>query len=205
MNDTPLTLREYVMAEKPVLADIFRAIFDHLRVRHDAVLVGAQAVNVYVDPPRMTHDVDILSTDAQGVAEDLRDLLARTFHIAVRLRTVADGLGWRVYQLRKPKNRHLVDVRQVDELPQSQSVEDVRVVAPAELVVLKLESYVDRRRTDKGLTDKVDLHRLLWAFPDFRSDAGPVARQLARASAEVRQTWAEIRDEPIQPSDDEAY
>lgn len=206
-SDLPLTFREYMMRESPTLADVFRVVFDHLQIREDAVLFGSHAVNAYVEPPRATADVDILSTDAQGVAEDLRDVIAEKFHIAVRIRSVAHGRGLRVYQLRRPpeKNRHLVDVRQVDELPKTNRIEDVLVVIPAELVVLKLESYVDRKHTEKGLTDKVDVYRLLRAFPQFRSERGPVVARLADADPEVRDAWDEILNQPLEEPDDDAW
>jgi len=205
MFDFPLTFGEYVTRETPTLAEVFRVVFDHLRIRDDAVLFGSHAVNAYVEPPRATGDVDILSTDAQGVAEDLRDLLAKKFHIAVRIRSVAHGRGWRVYQIRKPKNRHLVDVRQVDALPAIRQIEGVHVVVPSELVMLKLESYVDRKHTEKGLTDKVDLYRLLRTFPTLRAARGPVGAKLADADPAVRAAWQEILNQPLEPTDDDAW
>jgi hypothetical protein len=204
--DAPLTFGEYMMRESPTLAEVFRVVFDHLRTRKDAVLFGAHAVNAYVDPPRMTADIDIMSRDAQGAAEDLRDLLAQTFHIAVRVRSVAQGRGFHVYQLRKPpqKSRHLVDVQQVDVLPETNRIEDVHVVVPSELIVLKLASYAARKRTEKGLSDKLDLHRMLRAFPEFRSDQhGPVAEKLRGSPSAMREAWAEILSERIEPSDDD--
>src|SRR5580693_5272696 len=109
-GDGALTFREFAMGEPLPLATIHQAVLEFLRRRDDAVLFGAQAVNAYVDEPRMTQDVDILSTHAAELAEELRKLLADRFHIAVRVRVVADGHGFRVFQLRKPKNRHLADV-----------------------------------------------------------------------------------------------
>jgi hypothetical protein len=88
---------------------------------------GAQAVNAYIDEPRMTQDVDILSTRAAEFAEELRSYLAEAFHIAVRVRVVAEGHGFRIYQLRQPKNRHFAEVRQVSQLPPTQLVAEVRV------------------------------------------------------------------------------
>jgi hypothetical protein len=135
-----LTLREYAMAEVP-LAEIVRAVFDFLCDRPDAAVVGAQAVNVYVDPPRMTEDVDVVSTDAAGLAEDLRERLAQSLRIAARV--VARGLSWRVYQLSRLKNRNLVDVRQVRELPRVRLCGGVQVVAPSDLVLLEPSSDED--------------------------------------------------------------
>ena len=51
-----------------------------------------------------------MATDPE-LADELCAFLNRRFHIAVRVRTVRGGIGYRVYQVSKPKNRHLVDVR----------------------------------------------------------------------------------------------
>src|SRR5687768_4277942 len=113
-GDGPLTLREFAMREPLPLAKVHDAILNFPRNRDDAVLFGAQAVNAYVDEPRMTQDVDILSTRAKALAEELRTHLVDTFKIAARVREVASGQGFRIYQLREPKNRHLAGVRQID-------------------------------------------------------------------------------------------
>src|SRR5437764_9676808 len=115
-GDGSLTFREFIMREPLPLATTHDAVLEFLRGRTDAVLFGAHAVNAYVDEPRMTQEVDILSPRAPELAEELRSHLSRKFQIAIRIRTVANGLGHRLYQVRKPKNRHLVDVRKVDRL-----------------------------------------------------------------------------------------
>ncbi len=117
LNAGVLTFREFVMAESLPLATIHEAVLEFLRDRDDAVLFGAQAVNAYVDEPRMTQDVDILSLRAKDFAREMREYLHQRFHIAVRVRTVAQNQGYRVFQVTKPKNRHLVDIRQVTTLP----------------------------------------------------------------------------------------
>src|SRR5438105_2026132 len=129
-GDGSLTLREFAMGEPLPLAKVHDAILDFLRNRDDAVLFGAQAVNAYVEEPRMTQDVDILSTRGRAFAEELRAHLARTFTIAARIREVAGGKGFRIYQLREPKNRHLADVRPVIAFPPTQLVSNVRVPTP---------------------------------------------------------------------------
>ena len=116
-GDGSLTFREFAMREPLPLATIHDAVLEFLRGRTDAVLFGAHAVNAYVDEARMTQDVDILSPRAEELAEELRTYLSQRFQIAVRVRTVADGLGHRLYQLRKPKNRHLVDRAQREQHP----------------------------------------------------------------------------------------
>jgi hypothetical protein len=194
----------------PTLADIFRSVFSYLKKRPSSSAVfGSQAVNAYVDPPRMTDDMDILSTDAENLAEEIKDRLAKDFHIATRVRVVAHGLGYRVYQVRKPpqRNRHLIDIRQVGSLPATRHIEMVAVVAPAELVVLKLRAMIVREGTDKGISDKLDIHRMLLAFPEFRSDEGAVAAILRaqRASLEVWQAWARLLNEPVTRYNDDDY
>ena len=75
------------------------------------------AVNAYIDERRMTEDVDIVSPRGEELAEELRRYLGERFHITVLVRSVRDGIGYRLYQIVKPKNRHLADVRPVDVLP----------------------------------------------------------------------------------------
>jgi hypothetical protein len=49
------------MSESLPLATLHQAVLDYLRGRDDVVLQGAQAVNAYVDEPRMTQDIDVLA------------------------------------------------------------------------------------------------------------------------------------------------
>src|SRR5262245_34995271 len=139
-GDGSLTFREFAMREPLPLATVQDAVLEFLRGREDAVLFGAHAVNAYVAQARMTEDVDILSPRAPELAEELRAYLNERFHIAVRTRKVRGGIGYRVYQVRKPKNRHLVDVRPVGTLPPSQLVDQVPVLTPAELIASKVLS-----------------------------------------------------------------
>src|SRR5439155_6118714 len=124
-GDGPLTFREFAMREPLPLATIHDAVLEFLRDRDDAVLYGAQAVNAYVEEPRMTQDVDIASVRGEELAEELRAFLNKKLHIAVRVRDIREGLGYRIYQVQKPKNRHLVDVRAVDALPPAKRVKKV--------------------------------------------------------------------------------
>src|SRR5437764_15096811 len=112
-GDGSLTFREFIMREPLPLATIHDAVLEFLRGRSDAVLFGAHAVNAYVDESRMTQDVDILSPRAAELAEELRVFLSQKFQFAVSVRTVANGIGRLLYQVRKPQNRHLVDIRRV--------------------------------------------------------------------------------------------
>lgn len=200
-GDGGLTFREFAMKEPFPLSRIHDAVIDFLRNRDDAVLFGAQAVNAYVDEPRMTQDVDVLSTRAAGLAEEIRAHLAKEFTIAARVREVASGRGFRIFQLRQPKNRHLVDVRQVAELPPNQPISDVRVPTPEVLIAQKVISFTARKGQPKSGTDWRDLTLLLLAHPNLKSSAGPVRDRLtaSAAGADVIAEWEALVATNIEP------
>src|SRR5437773_12303245 len=93
-----INFREIAMKEALPLATIQKAVIDFLRGRRDVALFGAQAVNVYVNEPRATQDVDLISVRAAELAEELREHLARLFDIALRLREIKGGSGYRIFQ-----------------------------------------------------------------------------------------------------------
>jgi hypothetical protein len=204
-GDGALTFREFAMGEPHPLAVIHDAVLEFLRGRDDAVLYGAQAVNAYVTESRMTQDVDIASTRAPELAEELRKFLNQRFHIAVRVRKVREGLGYRIYQVRKPENRHLIDIRPVDELPPAQRVKKVLVVTPPELIAHKVMSMVSRRKKPKGLIDQADLARVLLTFPELKEEEGPVAERLRAAGADetVMAAWKDLVAQEILPEDED--
>jgi hypothetical protein len=204
-GDGSLTFREFTMGERVPLAQIQDAVLEFLGGRDDAAVFGAQAVNAYVDEPRMTQDVDILSPRAEELAEEVRAYLAERFRIAVRVRTVRQGVGYRVYQVRKPQNRHLVDVRTVEQLPCCNRLHEVLVAAPPELISHKVRSLVSRRNTPKGMTDAADLRRLLLAFPELKTEEGLVTDVLQEggASDEALGAWRDLVAEKIEPDDEE--
>jgi hypothetical protein len=206
-GDGSLSLREFAMKEPLPLAMIQEAVLDFLRNRSDAVLFGAQAVNAYVDEPRMTQDVDILSTRASELAEEIRSRLATQFSIAARVREVAAGRGFRIYQLREPKNRHLVDVRQTDKLPGNQLIAEVRVLNPEELIAQKIVSVTARAAQPKGDTDRRDLKLLLLNYPQLKVESGPVMQCLtvSGASAAAMAEWRTWAASTIEPENDEGY
>lgn len=201
-----LTFREFMMREAVPLASIQGAVLEFLRGRDDAMLVGDQAVNAYVDDAQMTPGMDLMSTRAEALAEDMKEHLGSTFHIAVRVRPVADGLGFRLFQVRKEGNRHLVDLRQVDALPPSQRIAGVLVMAPAELVASKVVSYHNRRGQPKAGTDWRDIAMLLLEFPKLREERGVVFERLrgTDAPAEMLKVWGELRIENIHQADEDS-
>jgi hypothetical protein len=204
LADAPLTFREFMSKEGLPLSTVFREMFTFLTTRSDAVLFGAHAVNAYCEPERMTQDVDLLSTDAAALAEQLRSHLAAKFTIAVRVREVVPGVGFRIYQVQKPKNRHLADVRQVASLPPHETREGILTISPLELVVMKTVSLYERRGKEKGLSDRLDLHRLLHAFPALKADEGAVVARLGElgCSEGVLAAWRGVVGETFEADDD---
>jgi hypothetical protein len=205
--DAPLTFREFMTHEEVPLASIFREVLSFLAARQDAVLFGAQAVNAYCEPARMTADLDLLSTSGEDLAEALRELLASRFHLAIRVREVVPGAGYRVYQVRKPKNRHLIDVRHVQTLPTFHEIEGVRVAQPVELVALKAISIAARRGKEKELSDRLDAVRLLRTFPELKTEEGAVKTRLREleASESALGVWTELVSQRVAVDEDEGY
>lgn len=193
------------MREPLPLATIQDAVLEFLRGRDDAVLFGAQAVNAYVSEPRMSQDIDLLSTRAPELARELRDYLSSRFHVAVRVRNVGAGRGYRLYQIQQGGNRHLVVLRPVDKLPLAQRIEEVLVAAPAELIATKVLAYHQRRGKPKSGTDWRDLAMLLLAFPELKRESGPVADCLKAACANeaVISVWKELVAQEMQAADED--
>lgn len=193
------------MQESLPLATIQEAVLDFLRGRSDAVVFGAQAVNAYVDEPRMTQNIDLLALHASVLAQELRDYLNERFHIAVRVREIGEGRGYRLYQIQKLGNRHLVDIRPVQRLPDTQRIAQVLVIAPADLIASKVFSYAQRRGSPKSGTDWRDLAMLLLHFPHLKSETGHVADRLLAMNADpkVLEVWRELVAQEILPTNED--
>jgi len=206
--DAGLTFREIVMNDPLPKGTIHQAVIDFLDGRDDAALFGAMAVNAYVDERRMTEDVDIVSPRAKQLAEELQQHLSTRFHIAVRIPTVHGGIGYRLYQRTKPKNRHLVDVRLVESLPPTERVDGVLVLTPSEVIASKVIAFLRRKGKPKSFTDRRDLAVLFLAFPELKIEEGEVEQRLIAAgvSDEVLMVWRELVAEEVLPEmEDEEF
>lgn len=196
------------MREPLPLATIHEAVLEFLRGRDDVVVFGATAVNSYVDEPRMTQAIDLMSTRANDLADELREYLTERFHIAVRVRTVRGDKGYRLFQMQKTGNRHLVDVRPVKSLPPSQTLAEIRVLAPTELIAHKVLSFHSRQGQPKGFSDMRDLAVLFLTFPEMKTESGVVssALQALGATAEAMNAWREIVTQKLSaPNDDDEF
>ncbi len=190
------------MRETLPLSKIQEAILGFLQGRKDVVLFGAQAVNAYVSEPRMTQDVDLLSTRADELAEEIREFLSEKFHIAVRVRAVADGKGFRIYQIRNEGNRHLIDLRMITEFPATETIENILVLSPVELIASKVVSFHSRKGKPKAGTDYRDLGMLLLQFPELKEKVLE-SLQAKNVGEAVLETWAEIARQDFQIEDED--
>jgi hypothetical protein len=205
LNAGTLTFKEFAMREPLPLATIHEAVLEFLRGRDDAVVFGAQAVNAYVGEPRMSQDIDLVSTRATELAEELREHLTERFHIDISDRVIGAGKGYRLFQIQKPRNRDLVDVRTAESLPHAERIEDVLVMSPPELIAHKVIAYHARRGQPKAGTDWRDLAMLLLTFPELKNEEGAVSEALRsmKAGEEVMKAWSElVAQEIVEPDKD---
>lgn len=153
----------------------------------------------------MTQDIDLISTHGATLAEEIKAHLSQKFHIAVRVRTVADGHGFRIYQIRKPKNRHLVDIRSADDLPDARRIADILVMSPVALIAAKVTAYANRRGQPKSGSDWRDIAFLLLAFPELKQHSGLVREQLQKdgADQQLLLTWESLVDQELLLEDEE--
>src|SRR5215212_351719 len=206
LNAGVLTFQEFAMREPLPLATVHEAVLEFVRGRDDVVVFGATAVNAYVSEPRMTQDIDLMSTRAAELAQELRDFLSDRFHIAVRVRVIGEGKGYRVFQIRKEGNRHLVDVRPIATLPQAELIDGVRVITAAELIARKVISLHSRRGQPKSGTDWRDVAMLLLTFPELKTESGSVSDILNSlgATEEEMKAWSEVVHQEISKPDDDS-
>jgi hypothetical protein len=138
------------------------------------------------------------------LADELCAHLSKRFHIAVCAREIAQGRGYRLYQVHKPSNRHLVDIHPVSALPPARRIARVLVAAPEELIAQKVIAYHQRRGQPKSGTDWRDLAMLLLTFPALKRAEGPVIDRLraANADADILNLWNDLVKQKIQPAKD---
>lgn len=193
------------MSEPLPLSKLHEAVLNFLKGRNDAVVFGATAVNAYVSEPRMTQDIDLMSPRAAELSEELRAHLSNQFHIAVRVRVIGDGKGYRLFQIQKSGNRHLVDVRAVEKLPQALRVSDVPIISAPDLIARKVISFQSRRGQPKSGTDWRDIAMLLLTFPELKVENGAVSKALEElgASSEILDEWRQLVSQEITMSNDE--
>ncbi|MBI3649461.1 MAG: nucleotidyl transferase AbiEii/AbiGii toxin family protein [Acidobacteria bacterium] len=109
--------------------------------------------------------------------------------------------------MQKSGNRHLIDLRPVAALPSTRRIEEVLVIAPADLIAGKVIAFHQRRGKPKAGTDWRDLAMLLLAFPDLKNETGLVTERLKAAGVEpaIFQVWRDLVAQDIQPETDDEF
>jgi hypothetical protein len=122
----------------------------------------------------------------------------------VRVREIA-GKDFRVYQTRKEGNRHLVDIRIQQPMPETNVIENVRVLTPAELIVSKVLSYDSRRGKPKSGTDWRDAAVLLRQSPQYKVADGEISQRLLDkdASATAMKSWQQLVEQDLTEDEDD--
>jgi hypothetical protein len=205
LNAGVLTFQEFAMREPLPLATVHDAVLEFLRGRTDVVVFGAMAVNAYVSEPCMTQDIDLMSSRATELAEEVGAYLRQRFHINLRVQVIGEGKGYRVSQIRTEGDRSLVRVRAMATLPPFQLVEGVPVISPPQLIALKVASYHALRGKPKAFLDWRDLAVMLLAFPELKHETGPVESSLKSlgVSEEVMNSWRQLVAEKIEESSED--
>src|SRR6266851_3629431 len=132
-----------------------------------------------------------------------------TIHDAVleflRGRVIGAGKGYRLFQIQKARNRHLVDLRAAESLPHAERIEDVLVMSPPELIAHKVISYHSRHGQPKAGTDWRDLAMLLLTFPELKKEEGAVSEvlRLMKVGEQVMKAWSELVAQEIAEPEDE--
>ncbi len=83
----------------------------------------------------------------------------------------------------------------------------MRVVAPEELVAMKVIALHARRGRPKELSDRLDVKRLLLALPELKQADGVVSDrlQVLHASSGALAAWREIVREPNVADEDDGW
>ena len=85
----------------------------------------------------------------------------------------------------------MVDLRQIGGLPKTETIENVLVLSPAELIASKVTSYHSRKGKPKSGTDWRDIAVLLLRFPDLKDNVKELL--LRQESSEgVIESWTTI-------------
>ena len=196
-----LTLHEFNQIMDVSLSDIQRSLLTFLQKRSDVVIFGAYAVNAYLKPSevRMTTDIDIQALQGQLLVAQISDRLRQEFYIATRSREVKSNQAWRIYQVLKSGNRHLVDIRQVDRLPEFEVINQIQVLSPLELIISKIISAYARQNQPKGFSDLRDLYSLILTFPQLVNQI-----KIPSENERIRDFWNDVQLQQIAfPQSDE--
>ncbi len=160
-----------------------RAMLDLSRLYKDAVLVGAIAAAKYIQPPvepRVTFDIDAILTEADfrefledSLPPEQKEVLETYFRTSDTVnhslihRTTGIYLDF-LSASSQPVRRQLIayilaDLEETTNLL-VMDAHSIRILKPELLVAMKLNRYAKKPRSEKGLTDRLDVIKLLKSY-----------------------------------------
>ena len=150
-------------------------------------------MNAYAGEERMSSNVDVRALRPAGAVTSIRSFLSEYFSVETIEREPRPGV-LRILDDRSPRNRVLVDVHAAEAAPPYRIIEGIRALAPVELAGQRAIAVTARPGEEKSLTDQVDLHRLVTAFPSLEVEPSAVTERLRGSFASnVRiARWIEI-------------
>jgi hypothetical protein len=160
--------------------DFNHVIGDVVKVYPNGVLVGAIAASKYIRPPirpRVTYDVDILLSEtdfelflADELPEDSLKNLEKYFldsdsaNHSLKHKTTGiyvDFLSAESTPLKPRLIRHILENRKITTNILRLGNSKIDIVKPEYLIALKLNRYYKMPRTEKGLSDRLDIIKIL--------------------------------------------
>ena len=152
-----MTVETFIDNSKgPTRDDIHREVFAFL-VNKQAVIQGAYAVGHYTQVTqveRETRDLEIVSTYAQALAEELKKTLNKKLGLKIRVREKKI-----VYQVYETGQRHqtIVNIEKATILPAFVEASGLKIMERETLIERKERAAVSRGETIKVAYDRADL------------------------------------------------
>ncbi|MFW6283855.1 MAG: hypothetical protein ACOC1H_00515 [Desulfosalsimonas sp.] len=167
-------------SDDPEVNNFDRVIMDVSRVYDTAILVGALAASKYIQPPvrpRVTFDVDVLLEEKDFAAFLEDDIALEKSAVLDQCFETSDSPG---HSLRHRKTRLYVDFLSAESRPvsgklmrwilenreQSTNIlsfggRGIQILKPEYIIAMKLHRYAKDPRSEKGLSDRLDIVKML--------------------------------------------
>ncbi len=162
--------------------------FDHVlldiaRIYPSAVLIGAIATSKYIQPPvepRVTFDIDLILEESDfndfiddDIPAEKNALLETYFQTSDslshslqhrRTRIYVDFLSLESQPIRKRIVRHILENREDATNILTLGDHQIQIVKPELLLAMKINRYAKNPKSEKGITDHLDVVKILKSF-----------------------------------------
>lgn len=174
-----------------------RVLLDIARLYPTAVLIGAIATSKYIQypvEPRVTFDIDLILEESDfndfvndELPEDKLALLETYFQTSDslmhslqhrRTKIYVDFLSLESQPIRKRIVRHILENREAATNILTLGDQRIHIVKPELLLAMKVNRYAKNPKSEKGLTDHLDVLKIL---KSFRHQSGLLDPDLVRS------------------------